>query len=267
MLLFPNAKINLGLRILRKQPDGFHDIETCMYPIPWCDALEIVKSDTFSFESTGLSINGDSDNNLVVKAYELLKKEYNLSPVKIQLHKVIPMGAGLGGGSSDAAFAIKILSSIFNLDLSPAQMRRYASEIGSDCAFFIDNIAAIATGRGELLQPIDFTLYGLKLILIKPKIHVSTAEAYAGVKPKGEEGILEEIVMDAERWKSELVNDFEKSIFPLNKQFEAIKNKLYESGVFYAAMSGSGSTIYGIYEEDDEIDTNFEGCEVQVLQL
>jgi len=204
---------------------------------------------------------------LVVKAYNLLKKEYGIGPVKIQLHKVIPMGAGLGGGSSDAAFAIKILSSIFDLDLSPAQMRTYASEIGSDCAFFIDNIAAIATGRGELLQPIDFTLYGLKLILVKPTIHVSTAEAYAGVSPKGEEGVLESVVMDAERWKTELINDFEKSIFPLNKQFEEIKNKLYDSGVFYAAMSGSGSTIYGIFEEDDVIDTNFEGCEVQVLDL
>ena len=266
MLVFPNAKVNLGLHILRKQPDGFHDIETCMYPIPWCDALEISKADTFSFKTTGLSIEGNLEGNLVVKAYELLKKEFDLAPVKIHLHKIIPMGAGLGGGSSDGAFTIKTLNALFELDMSPAQMRTYAAQLGSDCAFFIDNVASIATGRGELLQPIDFTLDGLNIVLVKPEIHISTAEAYAKVTPKGTEGVLEEIVMDAERWRNELVNDFEKSVFPLDNQFREIKTKLYESGAFYASMSGSGSTLFGIFEEED-LNFSFENCEIKTLAL
>lgn len=266
MLLFPNAKINLGLRILKKRKDGFHDIETCMYPIPWYDALEIVKADEFSFQSTGLQINGSVEDNLVVKAYHLLQKDFDLSPIKIHLHKVIPMGAGLGGGSSDAAFMIKLLNAEFELGISPQKMKAYAAELGSDCAFFIDNIPAICTGRGEIMEPINFTLSGLKLALVKPEIHVSTAEAYSGVEPNVPTNDLKKIILNPDNLKDDLVNDFEKSIFPKHTELEKIKSDLYNSGAHYAAMSGSGSTMFGLFENEVK-ELVFEGCEFKILEL
>ena len=268
MLLFPNAKINLGLRITKKRDDGFHDIETCMYPIPLCDALEIHKSDTFSFKSTGLPISGNSENNLVVKAYELMKEAFDISPVKVHLHKVIPMGAGLGGGSADAAYMLKMLNIEFELGISPKELKNYAEVLGSDCAFFIDDIAAICTGKGEIIKPIDFTLSDLKLVLVKPNIHISTKEAYAGVKPKAIEKPIKDILFNPDNLVDELVNDFEDSIFPNHPELEKIKSELYKGGAFYASMSGSGSTMYGLFEELELANkVNFEGCEVSVIEL
>ena len=268
MLQFPNAKINLGLRILRKREDGFHEIETCMYPIPWCDALEINKAETFSFRSTGLLIDSDSTNNLVVKAYDLLKDSFDLGSVEIHLHKVIPMGAGLGGGSADAAYTLKMLNSIFELGLSSQELRNYAAELGSDCAFFIDDIPAICIGRGEIMKPIDFTLSDLTLVLVKPDVHISTKEAYAGVKPKSLEKPIRDIVLNPENLKEELVNDFEESIFPNHPQLAEIKNDLYKKGAVYAAMSGSGSTLFGLFDKSVKTeDFTFENAEVKVLEL
>lgn len=267
MLLFPNAKINLGLRILKKRDDGFHEIETCMYPIPWCDALEIVKSDDFSFQSTGLPIEGDPNKNLVVKAYELMKEAFDISPIKIHLHKVIPMGAGLGGGSSDAATMIKLINQEFELGLSPQMMRNYAAELGSDCAFFIDNIPAICTGRGEIMEPIDFTLSGLKLVLVNPEIHISTADAYSGAIPKQPSTNLNEIIMNPQNLKEQLINDFEESIFIKYPQLADIKQRLYDSGAIYASLSGSGSTIFGLFDEMDSAKIIFPEYNVKMFDL
>ena len=268
MLLFPNAKINLGLRIINKREDGFHELETCMYPISWCDALEIIPSTTFSFQSTGLDIDGDIEKNLVVEAYRLLQKDFDIPPIKIHLHKVIPMGAGLGGGSSDAAFMIKLLNTEFDLGLSSAKMKDYASQLGSDCVFFIDNIPAICTGRGEIMNPIDFTLSGLSLVLIKPNIHISTAEAYSKVIPAIPKDDLREIILNPTHLKDQLKNDFEDSIFPLYPELKDIKSKLYEMGAIYASMSGSGSTMFGVFEKKIVIDQAlFPNTELKILEL
>lgn len=268
MLLFPNAKINLGLNITKKRDDGFHELETCMYPIPLCDALEIVKSDKLTFKSTGLEIPGDSNTNLVLKAYELIREAFDIPPVSIHLHKKIPMGAGLGGGSADAAYMLKMLNIEFELGLSPKELRNYAEVLGSDCAFFIDDTAAICTGRGELIEPIDFTLSDLKLVLVKPNIHISTADAYAGIKPKPLVKHIKDIIFNPENLKQELVNDFEASIFPAHPELEKIKTELYEKGAFYAAMSGSGSTMYGLFEDLDLAKkVEFKNCEIKVIEL
>lgn len=251
MISFPNAKINLGLHITAKRKDGYHDIESCMIPFPLMDALEmIVSTKNTSFESTGLEIPGDSKDNLILKAYQLLKKDFpNLPHVNIHLHKHIPMGAGLGGGSADAGFALSLMNNLFDLILDDFFLEEYATQLGSDCAFFIENTPKIARGRGELLEPVDLDLGGTHLILINPGIHIGTKEAYAGVTPTAPKVKLEEVLADKSRWKDELVNDFEASIFPNHPEIAAVKNKLYESGAYYAAMSGSGSSVFGLFDE------------------
>lgn len=252
MISFPNAKINLGLHITAKRKDGYHDIETCMVPIPLTDALEmIISTKKTSFESSGLTIPGDPKENLILKAYQLLKKDFpSLPHVSIHLHKNIPMGAGLGGGSSDAAFALNLMNNLFDLILDDFFLEEYAAQLGSDCAFFIENKPKIAKGRGELLTPIDLDLAGTYLILINPGIHTGTKEAYAGVTPSTPKVKLEEILADKSRWKEELVNDFEASISSNHPEIAAIKEKLYENGAYYAAMSGSGSSVFGLFEEN-----------------
>lgn len=254
MISFPNAKINLGLHITAKRKDGYHDIETCMIPIPLTDALEmIVDSKKTNFSSTGLEIPGDSKDNLILKAYQLLKKDFpNLPNVNIHLHKNIPMGAGLGGGSADAAFALNLMNNLFDLILDDFFLEEYAAALGSDCAFFIENTPKIATGRGEILEPIALDLKGTHLVLINPGIHIGTKEAYAGVTPAEPKVRLKEILADKSRWKNELVNDFEASIFPNHPKIAEIKEKLYEHGAYYAAMSGSGSSVFGLFEEKPE---------------
>ncbi|MEP0714360.1 4-(cytidine 5'-diphospho)-2-C-methyl-D-erythritol kinase [Algoriphagus sp.] len=251
MISFPNAKINLGLHITAKRKDGYHEIETCMVPIPLTDALEmVVNTKKTTFESSGLDIPGNTADNLILKAQKLLKKDFpNLPELSIHLYKNIPMGAGLGGGSADAAFALKLMNNLFDLILDDFFLEEYAAQLGSDCAFFIENTPKIARGRGEILEPVDMDLIGTHLVLINPGIHIGTKEAYAGVTPASPKVNLKEVLADRGRWKDELVNDFEASIFPNHPEIAAIKEKLYENGSFYSAMSGSGSSVFGLFKE------------------
>ena len=248
MILFPPAKINLGLNVLRKREDGYHDLDTCMVPIPLCDVLELLPSDEFEYHQTGLSIPGAADDNLCVKAYKLLKDDYNLPPVYMHLRKEIPMGAGLGGGSSDAAYVLTGLNTLFQLNIQTAKLEEYAARLGSDCAFFVKNEAQIAHGRGEILSPCPLDLLGMYIKIINPGIHVGTKEAYDGVKPNPNARSVDEILsLDIEQWKGQLKNDFETSVFRNHPVLQEIKDKLYTEGAIYAAMSGSGSTMFGIY--------------------
>ncbi len=256
MVVFPNAKINIGLWIKQKRPDGFHEIETCFYPIPLREILEIMEVDPGNevFRTSGLNIPSTPDDNLVMKAYELLRNDYHLPPLYIHLHKTIPMGAGLGGGSSDAAFAIKLLNDQFKLGLSQAQMQAYASKIGSDCAFFILDQPAIATGRGEQLKPITLNLSGYYIAIIKPLADISTTWAYASIIPKPRTKLLEEIIFKpVASWKTQLENDFEEVVFKKHPEIEKLKSLLYERGADYASLTGSGSGVYGLFEKDPGI--------------
>jgi 4-diphosphocytidyl-2-C-methyl-D-erythritol kinase len=250
MVNFPNAKINLGLYITEKRNDGYHNLVSCFYPIPWEEALEIIPANEFSFTSSGLDIPGDVEQNLIVKAYMLLKEKYALPPVAIHLHKALPMGAGLGGGSSDAAHALILLNRLFQLNLSQEKLIEYSSLLGSDCAFFILNQACIATGRGEVLNPIQLSLKGYHLLLIHPGLHISTAAAYAGVKPVALTEDLEALLQqEPSLWKGKLFNQFEYHLFQQWPELAQIKEKLYSMGAAYASMSGSGSAMYGIFKQ------------------
>lgn len=262
MVSFPVCKINLGLNILRKRSDGYHDIETCFYPVPWTDILECIPSKEFSFTSSGLTIPGDAGENLCVKAFQLLKKDLGLDEVSIHLHKIIPAGAGLGGGSSDAAYTLRLLNTVFELNLPQEKLRRYAAMIGSDCAFFIQDLPMMGTGRGDVLHPVAVNLRGKRLALVIPPVHVSTAGAYAGVKPKEPEVAIQQIVeqMPPARWKENLVNDFEQPVTNKYPETGRIKDTLYAMGAIYASMSGSGSSVFGIFDGEQQIDmTKFKG--------
>lgn len=249
MISFPNAKINLGLQIIRKRTDGYHDISSLFVPIPLCDVLEVIESKEFSFTSSGLPIPGPQEHNLCIKAYHLLKEEFRLPAVAIHLHKVIPMGGGLGGGSANGAFLLKMLNDKFALGLSERTLEGYAARLGSDCPFFIRNQPAIASGTGTALRPTEFSLKGYHLLLLFPGIHVGTREAYAGVKPAEPQTAIEAIISEpVAMWKSRLVNDFEVSVFPQHPLLGDLKKQLYDLGAAYASMTGSGSTIYGIFE-------------------
>ncbi|MCC5931824.1 MAG: 4-(cytidine 5'-diphospho)-2-C-methyl-D-erythritol kinase [Cyclobacteriaceae bacterium] len=259
MVTFPNAKINLGLNIIRKRNDGYHDLETVFYPVPWCDILEIVPSDEVTLHTTGLPVPGDVSSNLVIKAYELLRKDFELGPVAIHLHKIIPMGAGLGGGSSDAAFALKMLSEMFDLFLDTSLLNNYAGMLGSDCAFFVENEVAFAHGRGEIIEPFQLSLKGLYIEIVQPDIAVSTREAYSMVKP-GQPGLnVKEVLKtaDFDHWRNYLVNDFEMSVFSRYPQIEQIKKGFYEFGALYASMSGSGSAVFGIFKDKPILTNRF----------
>lgn len=252
MITFPNAKINLGLNIVSKRADGYHNLETIFYPVPVCDALEIVpaKNKETTFTGSGLAIEGETENNLVMKAYRLLEKDFKLLPVDIYLRKNIPFGAGLGGGSSDAAFMLKLLNEFNDLNLSSKQLEEYASRLGADCAFFIRNKPVFAEGIGDEFSNIELSLKGYSVVIIKPDIFVSTKEAYAGAKPQIPEISLQEIAkLPVTQWKDVMKNDFEKSLFPLYPEIENSINKLYEQGAVYASMSGSGSAIFGIFAD------------------
>lgn len=262
MIYFPNCKINIGLNVVEKRCDGFHNIETLLYPIDLEDILEIRPKATgkTSITVTGLPIDTKSeDDNLCFRAYNLIKKDYpDLPEVNIHLHKLIPMGAGLGGGSSNASFTLKLLNFVFELSLSLEELDNYARKLGSDCPFFIYNIPAFAFNKGDKFSSTTLSLKGKTILLVKPDIFISTAEAYSGVKPKKDEFDLKNIVesMPISQWKHFIKNDFEKSIFHKHKEFQTIKDKLYEKGALYAQMSGSGSTIYGIFDgelTDNEI--------------
>ncbi|WP_456105258.1 4-(cytidine 5'-diphospho)-2-C-methyl-D-erythritol kinase [Prevotella sp.] len=258
MITFPCCKINLGLNIVAKRPDGYHNLETVFYPVPLCDALEIKKMDEefpsstpIDLKVTGNIVACDETKNLVVRAYHLLAEDYKLPRVHAHLFKRIPMQAGLGGGSADAAYMIRLLDERFRLNMGNTEMERYAAQLGADCAFFIRSEIAYATGIGEALEPADTeknNLEGYYLVLIKPDVAVSTAEAFAGITPKKPVKCCRDIVRQPiDTWRSELTNDFEKSIFAIHPILATIKEKLYEHGALYAQMSGSGSTIFGIF--------------------
>jgi|WetSurMetagenome_2_1015567.scaffolds.fasta_scaffold36463_3 4-diphosphocytidyl-2-C-methyl-D-erythritol kinase len=249
MIVFPNAKINLGLNVVEKRSDGYHNIETVFYPISLCDGLDVVESDRFEFTLSGMDIQANPENNLVTKAYILLKKEFGLPPIKIHLHKVIPVGAGLGGGSSDGAFMLKLLNELYGLRLEIGQLEKYASILGSDCPFFIRNNPAYATGVGDILTSVKIDLSEYSTILIKPPYSVSTADAYKNVVPSSEKNSIFNILMDSpvSKWKNKLENGLENPVFKMFPEIKLIKEKLYELGALYASMSGSGSSVFGIF--------------------
>lgn len=255
MVTFPNAKINLGLNIIEKRTDGYHNIESVFYPIAWCDALEIVKADSFLFQSSGLEIPGNKDNNLIVKAFRVLENDGLVDGkfVNIHLHKILPMGAGIGGGSADGAFALKMLNEIFELNLSNSALEKYAESLGSDCPFFIENKPKFCFGKGTEFKEISFSLKDKTVVLVNPQIHISTAEAYAGVKPhRPKFSILEILSKPITQWKEWLKNDFEAKIIENHPSIGDIKSKLYEIGAEYASMTGSGSTVFGIFDSPKE---------------
>lgn len=251
MIIFTKAKINIGLRVIEKRADGYHNLETVFYPVEWHDSVEVVKSDSLSFANTGIEVGGDWQSNLCVKAYQLLRNDFDLPPVSIHLHKNVPFGAGLGAGSANAAGVLSLLNTYFSLSLTSEQLVEYAAKLGSDCAFFIHNEPMFATGRGEILSPIKLELEGYNLLLVKPELGVSTAQAYAGIKPQKPLVSLHNVLSQPiDTWKSSVVNDFETVVFGIHPQIGKIKEQLYELGASYAAMSGSGSSVYGIFKHD-----------------
>jgi 4-diphosphocytidyl-2-C-methyl-D-erythritol kinase len=260
VITFPNCKINLGLRIIGKREDGFHNLETCFYPLSIKDVLEIIQSteSKINFQSSGLAIDGDTNDNLCVKAYHLLKKDFpQLPTIHMQLHKNIPMGAGLGGGSADGAFTLKLLNDKFHLQLSTHQLIEYALQLGSDCPFFILNQPCIATSRGEVMTPLQLDLSNYQIMIINSGIYISTAWAFKNILPRTQKKSIQTIIQQPiETWKEELHNDFELPVMKTYPSLQTIKEQLYSTGAIYAAMSGSGSTFYGIYTK--EINPSFD---------
>ena len=254
MILFPNAKINIGLNITERRTDGYHNLETVFYPVKINDALEVIPADKLSFESSGLEIPGSVEDNLCIRGYHLLKKEHDLPPVKIHLHKNIPIGAGLGGGSADAAFFIKLMNTQFKLGLSVDEMQDHARTLGADCAFFIENKPVFAFEKGDEFEPIRLDLSNYSIVLVMPPVQVSTSEAYRGVRPTMvKDSLMELIQLPIAEWKKCIKNDFEESIFKNNVEIRGVKAALYQSGALYASMSGSGSSVFGIYEKTPDL--------------
>lgn len=250
MVSFPNCKINLGLNIVSKRPDGYHNLETIFYPINIKDALEIIPSTDSNCNVSGINIHGASDDNLCIKAYRLLKADFpHLPSISIHLHKAIPIGAGLGGGSADGAFMLTMLNKKFDLNISKDKLIEYALHLGSDCPFFIINKPCFATGRGEVLETIAVDLSAYKIILINPGIHISTKEAFSSLTPSKPSTSIKKIISTpVGMWRDLLINDFEKTVFPVYPEIAEIKRTLYESGATYASMTGTGSTVYGVFE-------------------
>lgn len=262
MIVFPVCKINLGLSIISKREDGYHNLETCFYPVPWCDILEVIPADQTSFSTSGIAIPGDEKSNLCLRAYHLLKQDFRLPEVKIHLHKIIPMGAGLGGGSSDGAKTLQLLNDIFQLNLSIDQLLKYASQLGSDCSFFLYDRPMIGTGKGEILSETSVSLKDYFLVLVKPPVHVSTQQAYANVIPKSVEMPTEDVLrLPIAQWKTYLKNDFEDSVFKAQPAIGEIKAQLYLQGAVYASMSGSGSSVFGIFEKSKHLKNEFAGMD------
>lgn len=248
MICFPHGKINLGLLVTGKRTDGYHDIETVFYPVKVKDALEFVESDSFQFSLSGIKLDGDSADNLVVRAYQLLQADYQLPPLHIHLHKHIPSGAGLGGGSADASFLLTALNAHFQLGISTDRLKAYALRLGSDCPFFIHPSPSLAKGRGELLQPIAIDLSAYHLVVIKPPIHVSTAKAYSFMQPQEPSQSLAELLqLPVEQWQGKVCNQFEDYVFSVAPEVGNIKEKLYKLGADFSLMSGSGSAVFGLF--------------------
>lgn len=260
MVTFPNCKINLGLNIVGKRNDGYHNIETVFFPLPLYDVLEIVTSDNETeLINTGIS-GGENKNNLCLKAYQLIRKDFtDLPPIKMHLHKTIPAGAGLGGGSADAAFTLSLLNKKYDLNIPLKKLLVYALQLGSDCPFFFINKPAFASGRGEILEKISCSLAGYKILIVNPGIHISTKELFqqtpGSFSGKRIKNIIEQPV---ESWKNDLVNDFEKSVFQKYPEIKNIKEELYKRNAVYASMTGTGSTVFGIFNTNEEIKISFE---------
>ena len=246
MIVYPNAKINLGLNVLKKRKDGYHDISSVLYPIKDCvDVLEIIKSEEFEFKNSGIEI--PSGENICIKAWELFRSDFDISNVKIHLHKQIPIGAGLGGGSSDASFTLKVLNRLFNLQLSNKELEKYALKLGADCPFFIDNTPKLVEGIGQKMKKIDIDLSDFEIKLVNPEIHISTREAYGGIIPETPKLYPKEIIqLSVKEWKGKLKNDFEDYIFKKHPHLKTLKESLYNQGSIYVSMSGSGSVIYSL---------------------
>ena len=253
MKLFPNCKINIGLRVVRKREDGYHDLETIFYPVYGLhDELEVVPSEEFAFVQDGLTVDCSPTDNLIHKTYVRMRERYpQIGNVTIKFKKNIPFGAGLGGGSSDAAHMAIALNDIFELGLTPQQLAQEVRPLGADCPFFIYNTPCYAEGIGDELSPIDLDLSGLRLIMIKPASGVSTKEAYSGIKPKGCSDLCQ-VTQDRLKLFAVAENDFEETVFAVHPELAAIKKRLLDAGALYAAMSGSGSTIFGLFECDAE---------------
>lgn len=250
MLTFANAKINLGLYITEKRPDGYHNLETVFYPVKLNDVVELIDAEETSCVIKGLAVPGSADDNLCMKAFKTLQEEFDLPHQQIVLLKNIPIGAGLGGGSADAAFLIRLVNEKFNLGLAVEQMQDYARVLGADCAFFIENKPAYAFGKGDVFSDIDLDLSKFFLVLVKPPVHVSTADAYGGVVPRKPEVELKDVILKpVEQWKDLLENDFERSVFSKYPEIETIKTQLYQAGATFALMSGSGSSVFGIFKK------------------
>jgi 4-diphosphocytidyl-2-C-methyl-D-erythritol kinase len=250
MLAIANAKINLGLYVTEKRTDGYHNLETVFYPIKLSDVVEITDAAELSCEVNGIDIPGDNTDNICMKAYQLLQKDYNLPPQKISILKNIPVGAGLGGGSSDAAFLIKLLNSKFELKLTQMMMQNYARQLGADCPFFIENKPVFAFGIGDEFESLEIDLSTYFMVLVKPSVHVSTADAYSGIVPSSANIVLKDLIhLPVEDWKGQLKNDFESSVFGKYPEIEAIKGLLYQAGAIFALMSGSGSSVFAIFKQ------------------
>ena len=277
MLTKPIAKINLGLNVVERRPDGYHNLETVFYPVPICDALEVFEMDgqfpsavDCDLKVTNIVIDGDEQKNLVVRAYNLLKQDFPALPrIHAHLYKGIPTQAGMGGGSSDCGFMITLLNQMFQLELSDQQMIDYAARLGADCAFFILNKPCYAEGIGEKLEPISLSLRGWYLVVVRPAIPVSTKEAFSLITPQHPTQNCRDIVMQpVETWRDRLTNDFEKSVFALHPEIGAIKDRLYDLGAVYAAMSGSGSSLFGLFHEPVSLNEfNAEGTFKTVILL
>tara|TARA_B100001094_G_scaffold232694_1_gene227550 strand:+ start:67 stop:816 length:750 start_codon:yes stop_codon:yes gene_type:complete len=249
MIVYPNAKINLGLNVLRKREDGYHDISSVFFPVKECvDILEIIRSESFEFTKSGIEI--PDGENICEKAWKLLDTDFAIGNVKIHLHKQIPIGAGLGGGSADASFTLKSLNELFALNINNKELEKYALRLGADCPFFIDNTPKLVEGIGEKMTSIDLDLSNYEIRLVNPDIHISTKEAYCGIVPKTPVLSVEKIIeLPIIEWKGKLKNDFEESIFEKHLQLAGIKDELYKQGSIYSSMSGSGSIVFGVFEK------------------
>lgn len=266
MVVFPNIKINLGLFVTDKRADGFHNLESIFYPIPWLDVLEINLSNDFDFTASGIQINGNTDSNLVVKAFQLLKNKYSIPNCHIHLHKQIPMGAGLGGGSADAAFTLNALNQLFDLNIPMLTLEKMADSLGSDCAFFIKNQPAFVSGKGENVQVLPSFLSGYYIKLVNPGIHVDTKMAFSGIKPSVAPIDLSQIKTAEDFFKSQnITNDFEQTVFKTHPEIKSIKTKLLKENALYASMSGTGSTVYGIFK--DQPDSTFTDETEKIFKL
>lgn len=256
MVVFPNCKINLGLLVKGKRVDGYHNLETVFYPVDWTDALEIVPATAFKFETLGIHIPGDPAQNIVVKAYKLMQQKYGLPPVHIVLQKQLPVGSGLGGGSANAAFTIKALNSMFELNLEASEMKTMAATLGADCPFFIDNQPVFASGIGDVFKPIKLNLSNYQVIVVYPRKAINTAWAFTQLKFEETELPSPETVIQQPiaSWKTTLRNDFEREVVKVLPEVKSLKETFYEEGAIYASMSGSGSSVYGIFDQSIDVE-------------